>query len=148
MTYKEIVNTFEKQTNDLNAFFKEFNYGQVLEFNRKEDLQYPNVYFELISGTNFDFKNETFNCGLIFSDISYEDLNNRIEIISRLNEYVKTFFYFYNENYSDFCYIENYTSLFGEEAKQDRVYYIRVEFSLVVIQPSICTNLQNIISGC
>lgn len=150
MTYKEIHNSFKVQTLALNAFFKEFNYGQVLEFNRIENLEYPNVYFELISGTNFSFgvSQETYNCALIFSDISYEDLNNRIEILSRLNEFVKTFFYFYNDNYSDQFYIESYTTLFGEEGKQDRVYYIRAEFSVVCLYNKICTDLQNIPTTC
>lgn len=150
MTYKELYNSFKDQTTALNAFFKEFNYGQVLEFNRKEDLEYPNVYFELISGTNYSFgtDQETYNCALIFSDISFEDLNNRIEILSRLNEFVKTYFYFYNENYSDQFYIETYTTLFGEELKQDRVYYIRAEFSVVCLSNKICTDLQNIATSC
>lgn len=148
MTFKEVVESFNSTTAALNILFKEFRYGTHLEYSRAIDIVYPSVYFEnniLITYLN-DYS--SYNCALVFSDKSFEDLSNRIDIESRLVQMAKTYIYTYNNLYQDTAEIVDVSFFIAEEQGNDRVYFVRAEFKLNVMNDIICDDITNINLTC
>ncbi len=149
MTLNELINTYIEHIESMPLLYKSWEYGAGFEINRKTDVVYPAVYIERPNIAQIDISSNTrqITCGLKFTDRSFEDLSNRLNILSNLENMALIFIKSYTETYQA-VEVRSASIIYDEEAYQDRCYLIRLEFTAVVEYDNVCDDIMNFTTNC
>lgn len=145
MTIKSITNLFEDHTTLWSVLFSSFDYGHEDYYSQNQNIVYRQVYSVTPEYSEQQDQYMIYKWVLIFSDKSYEGLQNQLEIKSNLNTavliYMNDFKRFIDDENIQID-ITNPTYLHYQQAGLDQVYNIRAEFNIIV-PLALCASISN-----
>jgi len=149
MTLNELITTFIEHIESMPLLYKSWEYGPGFEVQRNPEVVYPAAYIERPNIAQIDISSNTrqITCGIKFTDRSIEDLSNRLNILSNLENMALIFIKSYTETYQD-VEVRSASIIYDEEAYQDRCYLVRLEFTAVVEYDNVCDDIMSFMTNC
>jgi len=145
MTIKTITTLFEDHQILWSTLFSSFDYGHEDYYSQRQSIVYREVYSVTPEYSEQQDQYIIYKWVLIFSDKSYEGLENQLEIKSNLDTavliYMNDFKRFIDDENIQID-VTNPTYLHYQQAGLDSVYNIRAEFNILV-PLALCASVSN-----